>query len=200
MSGMPILWGYRLKDDLIALRDGGLTLLPIAVPWAMIEPHEAWAQKNHGQTLRRLADRGGLSASEVLAVLDDRGYETIPIVKACRELNARILAWEEAMTPLHTDPVRARWTSQLVVQVPARAPQDAAQPATAASGTDGAERERKAPGASHKALVARLRLQAIADAAREWADARDTDNREDTHITQLAVSNAEVALFRAVRG
>ena len=40
------------------------------IPWDMIAPHEAQALKNHGQTIARLAERGGLSAAEAVAVLN----------------------------------------------------------------------------------------------------------------------------------
>jgi len=43
---------------------------PLAsVPWEFIAPHEAQARRNHAQTLQRLAERGGLSAKEMLAVV-----------------------------------------------------------------------------------------------------------------------------------
>ena len=43
-------------------------------PWHLIEPHSKQAMKNHGQTLERLAERGGLSPSELLAVMEDREW------------------------------------------------------------------------------------------------------------------------------
>ena len=42
-----------------------------AVPWKMIEPHERQAERNHNQTLERLAERGGLDCSEAICVLND---------------------------------------------------------------------------------------------------------------------------------
>lgn len=45
-----------------------------SIPWAFIAPHERQADRNHGQTLQRLAERGGLSAREAMAVLEDRRY------------------------------------------------------------------------------------------------------------------------------
>jgi hypothetical protein len=45
-----------------------------SIPWAMIEPHEKQCMANHSQTLKRLSQRGGLSPSEVLAVLDDENW------------------------------------------------------------------------------------------------------------------------------
>jgi hypothetical protein len=46
-----------------------------AVPWSIVEPHEAQALLNHcGQSLQRLAERGGLEAREMVAVLEDKDY------------------------------------------------------------------------------------------------------------------------------
>lgn len=45
-----------------------------SIPWDAIISHEKQAIRNHGQTLRRLAERGGLDYTEVLAVLEDRDY------------------------------------------------------------------------------------------------------------------------------
>ena len=47
---------------------------PKSVPWSLVAPHERQADRNHGQTLARLAERGGLSACELVAVLEDRDY------------------------------------------------------------------------------------------------------------------------------
>ena len=47
-----------LNDDIIR-----------AIPWDAIAPHEAQAQVNHGQSLRGLAGRGGLSIEEAYCVL-----------------------------------------------------------------------------------------------------------------------------------
>lgn len=57
------------------------------IPYAMIAPHEAQAQRNHGQTLDRLAERGGLSAAEAIAIIQGRPWGS---VKHCVE-NERYL-------------------------------------------------------------------------------------------------------------
>lgn len=62
---------------------------PQTIPWAMLIPHEAQAWINHGQTLEELANRGGLSWAETLAVLQNKKWrvaiqteiEAEPIVK-----------------------------------------------------------------------------------------------------------------------
>lgn len=45
-----------------------------SIPWWFIASHEAQAKLNHDQTLERLAERGGLSPTEALAVLEDRRF------------------------------------------------------------------------------------------------------------------------------
>ena len=47
-----------------------------SIPWDMIAPHETQCVRNHGQSLERLAERGGLSPSEALAILDDENWFT----------------------------------------------------------------------------------------------------------------------------
>lgn len=48
-----------------------------SIPWEVIAPHEQQALKNHGQTLERLAQRGGLSYGEAYAVLNDREWKRL---------------------------------------------------------------------------------------------------------------------------
>jgi hypothetical protein len=43
-----------------------------AIPWSLIEPHERQAERNQSQTLKRLAERGGLSPCEAVAVIEGR--------------------------------------------------------------------------------------------------------------------------------
>jgi lambda repressor-like predicted transcriptional regulator len=42
---------------------------------ALFVPHEAQAQANHGQSVARLSERGGLSPCEAVAILLDRRWE-----------------------------------------------------------------------------------------------------------------------------
>lgn len=44
------------------------------IPWVVIAPHEGQAICNHGQDLEKLNKRGGLSWSEMIAVLEDRRW------------------------------------------------------------------------------------------------------------------------------
>ena len=46
--------------------------VPDSIPWEAISAHEPQARANHGQSLDALAQRGGLSPYELLAVLFDQ--------------------------------------------------------------------------------------------------------------------------------
>jgi hypothetical protein len=48
------------------------------VPWSLVEGHEAQAQVNHGQTLQRLAERGGLDIFELWCVVHDKLWRERP--------------------------------------------------------------------------------------------------------------------------
>ena len=74
MTGMPILGEERM--------------LPI--PWDVITPHEQQAQRNHDQTLKQLAKRGGLSPSEAVAILEDRPWRLMDEIAAINKLGRLI--------------------------------------------------------------------------------------------------------------
>jgi hypothetical protein len=59
-----------------------------ALPMALFAPHEDQAQRNHGQTLKELAGRGGLSACEAVAILEDRDWRSMMHAVAYRRLAA----------------------------------------------------------------------------------------------------------------
>ena len=66
----PVLWhfnstSYRAAD------------CPRFVPWGMISPHEKRASTNHGQSLERLAARGGLGVQELVAVIEDLPWSQV---------------------------------------------------------------------------------------------------------------------------
>ena len=57
----------------------------------MIQSHESQAERNHGQSLERLADRGGLGCYEAICVLEDRGID----VREAR--TKRVEQWRELL-------------------------------------------------------------------------------------------------------
>lgn len=90
----PIMDGYDTREVIKEARAAGGTILVIGLPWAMIEPHEARAKSNHGgQTLKRLAERGGLSAAEAVAVLVDQPYRGMSKTAAQFRLSALVARW-----------------------------------------------------------------------------------------------------------
>ncbi|MCK5581903.1 MAG: hypothetical protein KAJ18_11595 [Candidatus Omnitrophica bacterium] len=60
---MPIMLGCGARLD-------------ISIPFMML--NEEWANRNHGQTLKQLAGRGGLSPCEAIAVMDKRKWMPMP--------------------------------------------------------------------------------------------------------------------------
>jgi hypothetical protein len=72
----------------------GLKMFPIQlddaikeIPWALLEGHEAQAAANHsGQSLERLAERGGVMPEEALAIIEDRKWERMPRTAATIKL------------------------------------------------------------------------------------------------------------------
>lgn len=67
----PVLASWQLRK-----RNRSLGI-PASVPWAMLAPHEAQAERNHDQSLETLARRGGLDVMEMAAILTDRSWPEI---------------------------------------------------------------------------------------------------------------------------
>jgi len=85
----PILYpSHELKDDVSRLCRAGHAFLLTGFPWDLLAAHEEQAIKNHGQSLARLAERGGLDPEEMLAVMQDRGvrWHGLSVVEAQTEL------------------------------------------------------------------------------------------------------------------
>lgn len=71
----------------------GATLLS-EIPWAFIAPHEAQALRNHGQTLNRLAERGGLAACEAIDIIEGRKWGSAkPCIENEHYLINLVRAW-----------------------------------------------------------------------------------------------------------
>lgn len=65
------------------------------VDWQLVADHGGQANTNHGQTVARLAERGGLSWCELFAVLHNQRFQRMDAndaMIACRALEARYLA------------------------------------------------------------------------------------------------------------
>lgn len=64
----PIMQDWKKRQDGRAIT---------SIPWGVIAPHEEQARRNHDQSLKRLAERGGLSPCEAIAVLLGRPLRQI---------------------------------------------------------------------------------------------------------------------------
>lgn len=56
---------------------------------AMALLNEEWAQRNHSQSLHRLAERGGLAPCEALAIMDKRRWHKMDREESIAELKRR---------------------------------------------------------------------------------------------------------------
>jgi len=85
---MPVRDGWNHRD---------WTEFPnLQVPWAMMEPHDIQARRNHcDQSLEVLRSRGGMSSCEALAILDGRLWVKMQQNEAHEELVRRIKAFTQ---------------------------------------------------------------------------------------------------------
>ncbi len=79
MSLFPILQSHEERK---AHTDGK----NFGIPWEVVKPHAEQAMRNHYQTLERLAERGGLSWSEMAAVLEDRPWSQMSASEAIQHV------------------------------------------------------------------------------------------------------------------
>ena len=77
----------RRRFPIMGQRHGDICM---TIPWEIISPHQSQAMKNHSQTLERLAERGGLSPGEALAVMTNRAWQDRSKFKFHETLDALI--------------------------------------------------------------------------------------------------------------
>jgi hypothetical protein len=85
--------------------------VPRSVPWEFLAPHERQALRNHDQSLARLNERGGLSPSEMVRILEDRSWTMDEACKGTTDeleyqdwlkVKAYLEAWEKNHGNLET--------------------------------------------------------------------------------------------------
>lgn len=64
---------------------------PGQIPWWIVAQHEPQALKNHDQTLERLNQRGGASADEIMAILENRRWHRMDPQEAGDQLAKFVL-------------------------------------------------------------------------------------------------------------
>lgn len=90
----PIMPALQDLRDLSAIRRAGCEAIVIGIPWDLIAPHERQAQSNHGQSLERLAERGGLAAVEAVNIMTGARWGTrIPAAEANTRLAEMVRLW-----------------------------------------------------------------------------------------------------------
>lgn len=102
-----------MKDKPVADREKFMPLLSpwtdaAKIPWALIEPHEKQAMKNHGQTLERLRERHGLSPCEAVAILEDRPWRKMAPADSIARLYEIIIDHRRALAtqqPSDAEPI-----------------------------------------------------------------------------------------------
>lgn len=77
-----------------------------SVPWAVVEPHRAQAITNHHQSIERLAERGGLSPCETVAIIEGRAWFRMPFTEARDKLLEYVRAVETPPQDIRRDPIR----------------------------------------------------------------------------------------------
>lgn len=65
----------RLQEENARLRGAWMPLMGTGLAIRMVILNEQQAQRNHGQSLKRLAERGGLSPDEALAIVERRDWK-----------------------------------------------------------------------------------------------------------------------------
>ena len=92
LGTFPVLWPY-IRAQISAAECLGC---PRSVPWDMLNEHRRQCFANHGQTPERLAERGGLAPSEMVAVLEDRRFRAMTNSDAVSRLNDLVESWKAA--------------------------------------------------------------------------------------------------------
>jgi len=87
----PVLWQHDRNEQarMIELQ------CPRFVPWNFVAEHREQCLNNHDQTPERLAQRGGLCPSEMVAVVEDRKWQHMSIDEQVNRLNELLKAWVE---------------------------------------------------------------------------------------------------------
>lgn len=95
-TGCPYPWRpYPIHSDSLRHKDWN-SLWPTYFPWGLLWPHQAQADDNHGQTLQRLAERGGLDPQEMLMVIEGKplfGAHVPKMPETMRRLRTYRIHW-----------------------------------------------------------------------------------------------------------
>lgn len=65
---------------------------PESILWELLEPHKGQARRNHDQSLELLAERGGLTPTEIVAVMECREWRPMTMRDAVNRLK-QLIGW-----------------------------------------------------------------------------------------------------------
>lgn len=83
------------EDRFPVLHGGYVGDKRLTVPMALVLEHEKQADVNHGQTVARLKERGGLSWCELAAVLGNRKWCKMELDTAHEVAMRHVLIWRD---------------------------------------------------------------------------------------------------------
>ena len=79
-----------------------------SVPWEVMIPHEAMSQKNHGQSIQRIAERGGFSPCEAWAVVNGYKWTGLEGKEVYDDFAKRWIEYAEKINLHYTEAIRER--------------------------------------------------------------------------------------------
>lgn len=86
---MPAHWTAQMLASETCAQ--GLAFVVAGIPWDILDACTVRLRTNHGQSIEQLAQRGGLDATEAIAVLEDRPWTNMEWKEANKRLAARIV-------------------------------------------------------------------------------------------------------------
>ncbi|TIN83121.1 hypothetical protein [Mesorhizobium sp.] len=94
---ITIMLGDRIHEYIANVRRSGCPVLVLSVPLSMMIQHEDQAWTNHSQSLIGLQQRGGLAASEAVAILENRKWHKMDDAEANMTLARMTYEYESTM-------------------------------------------------------------------------------------------------------
>jgi hypothetical protein len=88
----PVLYHKPIRETDIEFRLD----VPRYVPWEIFIGHERQVDRNHDQTLERLAERGGLHPTEMACILEDKDFDRkLTLEESLKIVNSHMIKKKE---------------------------------------------------------------------------------------------------------
>lgn len=79
-----------------------------SVPWEVMVPHESRCQKNHGQSIKRIAERGGFSSGEAYCIVNNLDWYEMEKTIGWQEADRRWVEYAEKINNHYAELDRLR--------------------------------------------------------------------------------------------